>query len=58
MSEVWLDQMPQEPPLVACVKCADPLLPGEVFITYTSDGMPVHPLCPQCYRLEVDSAYA
>jgi hypothetical protein len=50
--------MPQEPPLVACVKCADPLLPGEVFITYTSDGMPVHPLCPQCYRLEVDSAYA
>jgi hypothetical protein len=49
MREVWLDRIPQEPPLVACVKCDDPLLPGEVFITYVG-GMPVYPLCPQCYQ--------
>lgn len=47
---IWLDQIPTEPPLVACVKCSDPLQPIEVMITYVN-GVPVTPLCRQCFDL-------
>jgi hypothetical protein len=44
---VWLDRIPYEPPIIACLECGDPLLPGEVCVRYER-GETTYPLCPQC----------
>jgi hypothetical protein len=49
MSEgVWLDQVPYEPPLKACVTCGDPLGWNEVMVKWI-DGRVVTPLCRPCF---------
>lgn len=46
---VWLDQLPYEPPLVACIGCGDPLGPFEVMIAWV-DGEARTPLCSRCFQ--------
>jgi hypothetical protein len=45
---IWLDRIPYEPPLVACMGCGDPLQPVEIYIKYVC-GQPLHPLCRPCF---------